>query len=239
MIKDYMSFRTTIKSDSNLSLEESYMLEVIFDYYNISTGDAFPPYEKLMADLKTKRRAKVSKLLKSLSDKGYIEIKKVGVRNHYKLLKYLFLKDTSPAPTREELKDAKTDNSKPKDSEKQSPVEGQIYLDEVIEGPEVEDVEKLIGLTGMKEKDAVELLKVAANDVEKVAVAFEYAKGKGKTEKAYIKWCIKNYGLITKDMKKSSSSSNNGKVLSFNDFEQRNYSDEYLKQLERKLLGWD
>ncbi|MBY7023540.1 helix-turn-helix domain-containing protein, partial [Clostridium botulinum] len=65
MAKDYLKFRNAVKKDINLSLEESYMLELIFDYYNVSIGYAYPSYEILMSDLKTKRRAKVSKLLKS------------------------------------------------------------------------------------------------------------------------------------------------------------------------------
>ncbi|WP_160688290.1 helix-turn-helix domain-containing protein [Clostridium sp. C2-6-12] len=91
MTKDYLKFRNAIKKDENLSLEESYMLELIYDYYNISCGYAYPSYEILMADLKTKRKAKVSKLLRALVKKGYILITKVGKKNTYKLLKYLFL----------------------------------------------------------------------------------------------------------------------------------------------------
>ncbi|CAI3575580.1 helix-turn-helix domain-containing protein [Clostridium neonatale] len=90
MTKDYLKFRNAIKKDENLSLEEAYLLENIFDYYNINCGYAFPSYDVLMEDLKTKRRAKVSKLLKSLVKKGYILIQKSGKKNTYKLLKYLF-----------------------------------------------------------------------------------------------------------------------------------------------------
>ena len=85
MTKDYLKFRNAIKKDENLSLEESYLLELLFDYYNANCGYAFPSYDILMKDLKTKRRAKVSKLLKSLVKKGYILIKKVGKKNTYTL----------------------------------------------------------------------------------------------------------------------------------------------------------
>ena len=74
MTKDYLKFRNAIKKDTNLNLEESYLLETLFDYYNVQLGYAFPSYEVLMSDLKTKRRAKISKLLKSLEKKGYISI---------------------------------------------------------------------------------------------------------------------------------------------------------------------
>ena len=91
MIKYYLKFRNAIKKDKNLTLEEGYMLELIYDYYNVSVGYAYPSYEVLMSDLKTKRKAKVSKLLKALVKKGYISITKRGKKNIYKLLKYLFL----------------------------------------------------------------------------------------------------------------------------------------------------
>lgn len=91
MTKDYIKFRNAIKNDENLSLEEAYLLENIFDYYNVDLGYAYPSYDILMKDLKTKRRAKISKLIKSLAKKGYIEINKKSNKNTYKLLKYLFI----------------------------------------------------------------------------------------------------------------------------------------------------
>ena len=35
MTKDYLKFRNAIKKDTNLNLEESYLLETLFDYYNV------------------------------------------------------------------------------------------------------------------------------------------------------------------------------------------------------------
>lgn len=96
MTKDYIKFRNSVKKDENLSLEESYLLEILFDYYNSNLGYAYPSYEILMKELKTKRRAKVSKLIKSLVKKGYIEINKKGKNNTYKLLRYLFINVKAP-----------------------------------------------------------------------------------------------------------------------------------------------
>ena len=111
MTKDYIKFRNAIKNDENLSLEEAYLLENIFDYYNVDLGYAYPSYDILMKDLKTKRRAKISKLIKSLAKKGYIEIKKKSNKNTYKLLKYLFI-NTKAQKSKEEIEIAEEDIEK-------------------------------------------------------------------------------------------------------------------------------
>src|SRR5471030_1956290 len=114
MTKDYLKFRNAIKKDTQLSLEEGYMLELLFDYYNTSCNYAYPSYEVLMSDLKTKRKAKVSKLLKALVRKGYISITKRGKKNTYKLLKYLFL-------------------NQPVDSNGNTPLDGQVHFSEITD----------------------------------------------------------------------------------------------------------
>lgn len=111
MTKDYIKFRNAIKNDENLSLEEAYLLENIFDYYNVDLGYAYPSYDILMKDLKTKRRAKISKLIKSLVKKGYIEVKKKSNKNIYKLLKYLFI-NTKVLNQKKEIEIAEEDIEK-------------------------------------------------------------------------------------------------------------------------------
>lgn len=86
MKKNYMEFNNFIMSDTNLSLEEGYMLQVLFQFHNIERGYAFPSYKILMEKCKTNRQAKISKILKSLVAKGYIKIEK-HVYNQY------FIKD--------------------------------------------------------------------------------------------------------------------------------------------------
>lgn len=111
MTKDYIKFRNAVKKDENLSLEESYLLEILFDYYNSNLGYAYPSYDVLMKELKTKRRAKVSKLIKSLVKKGYIEVNKKSNKNTYKLIKYLFVNTKAQKP-KEEIEIAEEDIEK-------------------------------------------------------------------------------------------------------------------------------
>lgn len=222
MTKDYLKFRNAIKKDNNLSLEESYMLEVLFDYYNVSNGYAYPPYENLMADLKTKRRAKISKLLKSLEKKGYISIKKKGKKNIYYILKYLFLNKSKSKTTKQK-------HNAPVDSNGNIPVEGQMHVEEIINTKEHEEV---AAITGFNKKQADELLKVADNKIEKIVQAFEYAKSKGKIAFAYVRWCIKNLD-VSKLLKRDTTKTDKFK---FNNFDPRKYD---YDKLENGLLGWE
>lgn len=223
MTKDYLKFRNAVKKDNNLSLEESYMLEVLFDYYNISNGYAYPPYENLMADLKTKRRAKISKLLKSLVKKGYISIKKKGKKNIYYILKYLFLNKSNSK--------VKQKHNAPVDSNGNIPVEGQMHVEEIINTKEHEEV---IKITGFNKKQADELLKVADKKVDKIVQAFEYSKSKGKAVFAYVRWCIKNLDIAS--LIKRETNRVEKHKLKFYNFEQRHYN---YDKLEKGLLGWD
>ena len=83
MKKDYIAFNNFILSDENLTLEESYMLQVLFQYHNIGLGYAYPTYNALMKACKTNRQAKISKILKSLVAKGYIIIENHGNNRYY------------------------------------------------------------------------------------------------------------------------------------------------------------
>lgn len=83
MKKDYLAFNNFILSDENLTLEEGYMLQVLFQYHNIEEGYAYPTYKALMKACKTNRQAKISKILKSLVTKGYIRIEKCKNNRYY------------------------------------------------------------------------------------------------------------------------------------------------------------
>lgn len=201
MTKDYLKFRNAIKNDTNLSLEESYLLEILFDYHNVNCGYAFPSYDVLMKDLKTKRRAKVSKLLKSLVNKGYILITKIGKKNTYKLLKYLFIH-----------------NSKAKEE-----APAQITEEEAA----------VTKITDINIKQARILLQIAKNKTDKVIRAIEYAmKMKAKNVYAYAKTIIQRNININKVTFKT-------KIPFLATCEGRNYTEDYYKALEWKLLGWE
>lgn len=220
--KDYLKFRNAVKQDTSLNLEESYLLETLFDYYNVDCGYAYPKYEHLMSDLKTKRRAKISKLLKSLEKKGYISIKKRGKKNTYYLLKYLFLNKSNSK--------VKQKHNAPVDSNGNIPLDRQVHAEEFLNTKEHEEV---VAITGFNKKQADELLKAADNKLEKIMRAFEYSKSRGKAVFKYVSWCLKN--LDVSNLIKGNSVKVE-KKLNFNNFEPRKYD---YDKLENSLLGWD
>jgi hypothetical protein len=212
MTKDYLKFRNAIKKDTNLSLEESYMLELLFDYYNISCGYAYPGYELLMSDLKTKRKAKVSKLIKALVKKGYVSVTKLGKKNTYKLLKYLFINN-------------------PVDSDGKPPLDGQIHFTEIT------DKEKEIIELGFTQKQAKSLLQMAKDKVDKIIQAFSYATEKGADNMySYTIWAINNISKIKNTFKPVEGDSGWNPKSKFDNFKPREYD---YNSLEKKLLGWD
>ena len=83
MKKDYMKFNNFILAEENLTLEEGYMLQVLFQFHNIECGYAYPTYTTLTKACKTNRQAKISKILKSLVTKGYIRIEKCKNNRYY------------------------------------------------------------------------------------------------------------------------------------------------------------
>lgn len=105
-MKDYIKFNNFILAEENLTLEEGYMLQVLFQYHNIEEGYAYPTYKALMKACKTNRQAKISKILKSLVTKGYIRIEKHGNNRYYIVEVERFL--GSSAPVQEAEKEVST-----------------------------------------------------------------------------------------------------------------------------------
>lgn len=101
MKKDYMKFNNFILAEENLTLEEGYMLQVLFQYHNIEEGYAYPTYAKLMKACKTNRQAKISKILKSLVAKGYINIERCGNNRYYIAGVEKFIEGNAPVQEKE------------------------------------------------------------------------------------------------------------------------------------------
>ena len=97
-----MKFNNFILSDENLTLEEGYMLQVLFQYHNIEEGYAYPTYKALMKACKTNRQAKISKILKSLVAKGYIKIEKCKNNRYYIVGVEKFIEGNAPVQEEKE-----------------------------------------------------------------------------------------------------------------------------------------
>jgi len=91
MVKDIFKSLNSIHKDSNLTLEEKHLLTILIKYHNVIDGYSYPTYELLLSECSTSRRSKISKMIKGLKEKGYIEVIKVkGNKSHYYIKKHLF-----------------------------------------------------------------------------------------------------------------------------------------------------
>ena len=91
MIKDIFKSLNSIHRDSNLTLEEKHLLTILIKYHNVTDGYSYPTYKILLEECSTSRRSKISKMIKGLKEKAYIEVVKVkGNKSHYYIKKHLF-----------------------------------------------------------------------------------------------------------------------------------------------------
>ncbi|MCB2360288.1 hypothetical protein [Clostridium estertheticum] len=120
------------------------------------------------------------------------------------------------------------------DSDGDAPLDGQIHIDEVLgaEQQEVvsisEDVRAVVGVTGLKDAEVAELLKVASNDATKVIECHKYSVAQENVKDIfnYTKWAIKNNKVLK--CKKEYSAKG-----MFNAYPQRIYD---FDKLEKALL---
>ena len=214
-MKNYMKFINAIRSDENLTLTEGYFLETLFNLYNTNLGYAFPSYEKLMKALKTKRRGKISNLIKSLVKKGYIKVGKLHNHNTYYILKYLFI----------ENKNNSNDSNNGSNTElSQKPTEKEQLI---------MDLDNTI-----TQRQAKSLLEMAKDDVNKV---INYVKYSINRKVGSIYYYVRT--LITRNAKINiSNDGNNYSSKKECEFvtccSSRNYTEDEFKMFEWQLLGW-
>ncbi len=90
-MKDIFKSLNSIHRDSNLTLEEKHLLTILIKYHNVEEGYSYPTYESLLEECSTSRRSKISKIIKGLKAKDYVEVIKVkGNKSHYYIKKHLF-----------------------------------------------------------------------------------------------------------------------------------------------------
>ncbi|MCB2310615.1 hypothetical protein LGL55_05695 [Clostridium tagluense] len=123
--------------------------------------------------------------------------------------------------------------SKHVDSNGDAPLDGQVHIDDVLDAeqqdvPVNEDIKIVAEITGLKDAEATELLKVANNDVTKVIEGHKYTTAQDNVKDIfnYTKWAIKN----SKVLKCTKEYATKG---TFNDYPQRIYD---FEKLEKALL---
>ena len=213
MKKDYLAFNNYILSQENLSLEEGYMMQVLFQCHNTTLGYAYPTYKALMKYCKTNRQAKISKILKSLVDKGYISIENHGNNRYYIVDIEKYIEGTKAISDEYITQNTETNNSE-------------------FEGLTVSQENTLMKLAKTKER----LLEIIDYSRDKAKNLFAYCyrllKDNIQVNTSYS--YSNNYSYANNNTYSNNSTPKGYK--SFNNFKARDYD---YDALERQLLGWD
>ena len=218
MKKDYLAFNNYIFKAENLTLEEGYMMNVLFQCHNIEEGYAYPPYKTLMKYCKTNRQAKVSKILKSLADKGYIVIEKHGNNRYFIVGINQFIQGSINDIGLDETDNSNNENNNTSNNNNS----------------------EFEGLTLSQENTLMKLAKTK----EKLKEIIDYSKDKAKNLFAYCYRLLKDNIQVNTSYNNNYSYANNTYnnnltpkgYSSFNNFKAREYD---YEALERRLLGWD
>ncbi|ACD21888.1 helix-turn-helix domain-containing protein [Clostridium botulinum] len=216
--KDFIKFRQYLRTLS-LSINEQYLMELLFEYDNTKYGYSFLQFTDIMKAFNTTSKNRISTTIKKLEKRGLIEVDRAYKNNRYKIIGIDKFINTSD----------KKYNDKPNDSNGNPPLNGQIHFAELTE-----DENKLVNL-GFTIKQSKKLLKAAKDKVENIMKAFDYATTKGATNLyGYTLWTIRNLKKISSNSSEAYASK--AKTLKFNNFESRSYD---YNLLEKKLLGWE
>ena len=81
LFKDFILFRKYLRSN-NLSVNEQYLMELLFEWYNYHYGYAYPTIKELMKAFNTTSSNRILTTIKKLENKGLIKIDKVKMQNN-------------------------------------------------------------------------------------------------------------------------------------------------------------
>ena len=223
MKKYYLAFNNYILSQENLSLEEGYMMQVLFQCHNTNLGYAYPSYKTLMKYCKTNRQAKVSKILRALVEKGYIVIEKHSNNRYFIVGINQFLQGSNNNNTGSD----ETDNSNNENNNDNTSNNSNSEFE---------------GLTVSQERTLMELAKTK----ERLKEIIDYSRNKAKNLFAYCYRLLKDNIQVNTSYSYSNnysyannntySNNSTPRYNGFNNFKAREYD---YDALERQLLGWE
>lgn len=163
--KDFIKFRQHIRS-LNLNVNEQYLLELLFEYHNISYGYAFPKFQHLMEAFNTTSKNRISSTIKKLEKKGLIKVERTFLNNRYYIV---------------EIENFINGIKTTKEDKQEEPME------EITE-----DEQQLMELSKMTHKQARSLLQMAKNKTSKVLEYVKYTLKRGISNVyAYVRKLIK------------------------------------------------
>lgn len=220
--KNFISFRQYIRT-KDLSVNEQYLLELLFEFYNHSFGYAYPDLKTLMKAFNTTSKNRVISTIKKLEKKGLITVvRKFKENNRY------FIANINEFIV---IENKKTPVKAPVDSNGNLPLEGQIDIEEVLKENESQSdkikliLDKFKGIIlSKKQKEVIDNTEkgILENAIASITV--------DKINATYL------LGAIERAKAKSKYLVDGINPFKFNNFKAREYD---YDSLEKKLLGWD
>lgn len=220
--KNFISFRQYIRT-KDLSVNEQYLLELLFEFHNHSFGYAYPDLKTLMKAFNTTSKNRVISTIKKLEKKGLITIvRKFKENNRY------FIANINEFIV---IENKKTPVKVHVDSNGDLPLEGQIDIEEVLKENESQSdkikliLDKFKGIIlSKKQKEVIDNTEkgILENAIASITV--------DKINATYL------LGAIERAKTKSKYLVDGINPFKFNNFKAREYD---YDSLEKKLLGWD
>lgn len=212
----YTKIDNSVLLNENLSLEAKGLYSII-KYY--STIPGFSLNREHIKSISGYGETAFRRVWSELKEAGLLEhtkTRKNGRINHV----FTLVVEKVTKKSKEEVKD-----HKPVDSDGNEPLEGQVYIDEVLE----RNIELLKDETGLNKEQCLEALNECDNNIVKVLEKWSIVKKLNYQKPFYalVKAIKENWTNNKKEVKKNNSK--------FFNFESHDYD---YDELERQLLGW-
>lgn len=250
--KNFITFKQHVRS-KKLSVNEQYLLELLFEWYNCNYGYAYPTIKTLMEAFNTTSKTRVIDTIKKLESKGLIRVNRAKKKNNTYLIIGIerFISNfVAPSEKKEEKQKKKSTKVKksieekilPVDSNGEIPLEGQVsFFDEVEEvKQEVKEATPEEVKEDSKVKKVLESftsLKLSKKEKEIISETDEsilnHAIDSITVEKINGTYFLEAINRAKRNMKNLVDGIN---PFKFNNFKAREYD---WDSLEAQLLGWD
>lgn len=211
-MKDFIKFRQFLRT-KNLSVNEQYLLEYLFELHNSQYGYSYPAFKDLLLAFNTTSKNRINSIIKTLESKGLITVDRTNKNNRYKVVgieNFIITKEKKVVATER------------KENDEQS-IQNKHGLNDL----EMVDVEFISNELNINLNQALVLYLKSNKDIKRVLECFEQCKDR-KVYKLvpYILSMLKNF-TPTKVIKKV-------KELACRNFEERIYD---YDSLESQLLA--
>ena len=238
--KDFIKFRQHIRT-LNLSINEQYLLELLFEFQNYEYGYCFLKITDILKAFNTTSKNIISTVIKSLEEKGLITVDRENKNNRYFINDINNFINVSDAADRilEALKKHKKIRV---DSNGEKPLEGQVTVEETIKINEKLNLVNEVITVGKASSELQEVIETKSIEEIKEIIEDVKSNNNGLVTSKYILNAFMNIDQCNVIQFRRNYTSNNSKglgeinPLSFNNFKAREYD---YDDLERKLLGWE